>query len=321
MKISKLCVAAVLAATAFSAAAQTSYPDRPITIVVAFAAGGGTDLAARYYAKHFSEALGQPVVVENKAGANGTIAAAYVAKAPADGYTLLYGSNSTLSAAPYLYSNLRYDPINDFDAVVRLGDVPSVLIASPDAPYDTFDDFLAYAKANPGKLSWAHANTAHIAGGMSLVKKAGLDMVEIPYKSSPQGITDVIGNQIPLMVVDLSAAMSYVQSSRVKPLAVTSAERTPSLPDLPAMSERYPGIDVFSWTGLVAPKGTPKAIIDKLNKIGTEIALRPEVVKHFQDTAAMDTTKTGTPEAFSDFIGEQLKSWDAMLTEAGVPRQ
>ncbi|PLC52026.1 hypothetical protein CR155_20305 [Pollutimonas nitritireducens] len=320
-KLFKLSAVVAVIAGGFASPSYAAYPERPITIVVAFAAGGGTDLAARYYAKQFSDALGQSVIVENRPGANGTIAAAYVAKAPADGYTLLYGSNSTLSAAPYLYSDLRYDPIKDFDAVVRLGDVPSVLITNFKTPYKTFDEFLAYAKANPGKLSWAHANTAHIAGGMSLAKKAGLDMVPIPYKSSPQGITEVIGNQVPLMVVDLSAAMSYVQGQRVLPLAVTSAQRTPGLPDVPAMSERFPGIDVFSWTGLVAPKGTPKEAIDKLNIAGTEIALRPVVVKHFQDMAAMDTTKTGTPDEFSDFIRDQLKIWDTMLTDAGVPKQ
>src|SRR5690606_397614 len=148
-------------------AAHAEYPERPVTIVVAFSPGGGTDLAARYYAERLTARLGQPVVVENKAGANGTIGAASVARARPDGYTLLYGSNSTLSAAPYLYSKLTYDPINDFDAVVRLGDVPSVLVANLDTPYDTFDEFLSYAKANPGKLSWAQANTAHLAGGMS----------------------------------------------------------------------------------------------------------------------------------------------------------
>src|SRR5690606_407196 len=184
-------------------AAHAEYPERPVTIVVAFSPGGGTDLAARYYAERLTARLGQPVVVENKAGANGTIGAASVARARPDGYTLLYGSNSTLSAAPYLYSKLTYDPIKDFTGIVRLGDTPSVLIANIGAAYKTFDAFIDYAKAHPGKLSWAHANTAHLAGGASLTKKAGLDLVPIPYKSSIQGITDVIGNQVPLMVVDL----------------------------------------------------------------------------------------------------------------------
>ena len=300
-----------------SAIAQT-YPDKPVKILVAFSPGSGTDNVARFYAQKLSVELKQTFFVENRPGANGSIAATLAAKAPADGYTLFLGSNSTLSAAPFLFKNLAYDPIRDFAPVARLSDVPSVLVVGAESSLRTFDDFLVAARAKPGAMSWAHANTAHLAGGMALAKYAKLDMVAVPYKSSPQGIVDVISGQVPAMVIDTSAAYSFIQSGKIRALAVTTAKPVASLPGIPTINERFPGVDVYSWLGLVAPAGTPLEVVRKINAAVIRINGRDEVKTFLRNSAALDLPPPSTPEEFAAFTKAQLMSWQRMLKDANV---
>ena len=228
-------MAALFVCIATAAAADT-WPSRPITIVVPFAPGSGTDSITRIVAQYLQAGLGQNIVVENKVGASGIIAASTAARAAPDGYTLLMATNSTHSANPHLFKSLPYDPVKDFTPVARLGSYVFILVVGKDVPVKTLPELVAYAKQNPGKLSFASGNTTGIVAGETLKSKAGIDILHVPYKSTPPAITDVLGGRVSMMFIDLAPGLEHVRAGNFRALAVTTKERSALLPDLPSLA-------------------------------------------------------------------------------------
>jgi tripartite-type tricarboxylate transporter receptor subunit TctC len=300
-----------LAIFPFLAQAQ-SYPTRPITLVVSFAAGSGTDAVARIIAPKLSERLKQPVVVENKAGANGQIAAEFVKNAKPDGYTLWMTTNTTHSANPSLYKELRYDPIKDFTPIVLTGELPFALVVSNDLPAKNMKEFIAYAKANPGKISYATPNSTSLVGSETLRVQAKIEIVGVPYKSSPQALTDTMGG-----IADFGSALPQMRAGKVRVLGVTPARGSKILPDVPPIAKEVPGFDLTSWNGIFAPAGTPKEIVDRI--CAEVLAILSE--KEVQDKLALtgfEVHPSKTPAEFQKYVADQLAHWTRMIKAAGI---
>src|SRR3954462_2851239 len=308
-----------LALAASSANAQ-QYPSKPITIVVPFAAGSGTDLITRLLGQQLSVGLNQSVVVENKPGASGVIAATYVARAAPDGYTPLRATNSTHSANPSLFKNLSYDPVKDFAPVARAGSYVFMLVINPEIPAKTLPELVAHAKANPGKLTYASGNTTGIVAGETLKSKAGIDVLHIPYKSTPPAINDVLGGRVSMMFIDLAPGLQHVRAGTMRPLAVTTKERCALLPDLPSLSEAgIPGYDVTSYAALFAPAGTPKEIVDRLNAEVQKIIANPEAKARIAVTGF--DAFSGPPQSLAVFVQSELVNWGKLIKDAGIEAQ
>jgi len=272
-----------MAAVPLAAQAADSYPSRPIRLVVPFAAGSGTDAVARITAKELGDALGQNVVVDNRPGANGAIAAELVAQAAPDGYTLFMTTNTTHSANPSLMKKLPYDPIKDFTPVARMGNLPFMLVINPKLPVKTVGELIAYAKAHPG-MSYASGNSTGIVSGATLGRMANIDLLHVPYKSTPPAMTDVIAGQVPMMFVDVAAGTANVKAGKTRALAVTTAQRSRLLPDLPPIADtpELKGFDITSWNGVFAPAKTPQPIVERLNRELSKIASSKEVAPKFE---------------------------------------
>ncbi len=312
-------LAACLVLAATPAGAQP-YPSKPITIVVPFAAGSGTDSITRIVAQYLQTALGQSVVVENRVGASGVIAATYVARAAPDGYTLLMATNSTHSANPHLFRSLSYDPVKDFAPVARLGSYVFMLVVNKDVPAKTLPELVAYAKANPGKLTFASGNTTGIVAGETLKSKAGIDVLHVPYKSTPPAINDVLGGRVSMMFIDLAPGLEHVRAGNFRALAVTTKERSALLPELPSLAEAgIPGYDVTLYAALFAPAGTPKEIIDKLNAAIQKIIADPEARKRIAVTGF--DAFSGSPESLAAFVQSELVNWGKLIKDAGIEPQ
>ncbi len=298
-----------------------NFPTKPITLIVPFGPGSGTDTVARLVGQHLSQALGQSVVVENKAGANGSLAASTVARAAPDGYTLLVATNTTHSANPAgMMKNLPYDAVKDFAPVTRVGNYIFVLAVTPDLPAKTLPELIAHAKANPGKLTIASGNGTGIVAAEALKSAAGINLLHVPYKSTPPAMNDILGGRISMMFVDLTASMSHLNAGTLRPLAVTTLERTRLLPDLPTLNEAaVPNYDITSYCAIFAPAGTPKEIVDKLNKELAKIIESPEVKKKLGD-AGFDAFSS-TPEQLGDFIKAQLVLWTRLIKQSGIEAQ
>ncbi len=298
-------------------AAAQGYPNRPVTILTPFAAGSVTDAAARLIAQTLQESLGQPFVVENRAGAGGLLAANAVARARNDGYTLLLTTNSTHSAAPGLFKNVPYDPIKDFTPVARIGSFPSFFAVTPDKPYQSIQALVAYAKANPGTLSYGVGNsTSHIAGE-ALKKRTGVDIVRVPYRSNPMVMTDLIGGQIPIMVADFNTGMPQLRAGKIKALAVLTRERNPALPDVPTLSETVmPGYHILAWAGMFGPAAMPDEATRVLASAIEKALEKPDVRNRFA-ASGTDIYWSG-PKEFDAFVKAELVSWTAMIQEAGI---
>src|SRR5436305_9051626 len=265
-------------ALAASSVSVQQYPSKPITIVVPFAAGSGTDLISRLIGQQLSLALNRSVVIESKPGASGVIAGTYVARAAPDGYTLLMATNSTHSANPSLFKTLAYDPVKDFSPVARAGSYVFMLVVNPEIPAKTLPELVAYAKANPGKLTYASGNTTGIVAGETLKSKAGIDVLHVPYKSTPSALNDVLGGRVAMMFIDLAPGLEHVRAGTLRALAVTTKERSALLPDLPSLHEAgITGYDVTSWAGLFAPAGTPKGLVTHLHDEVAKIIANPGV--------------------------------------------
>lgn len=298
-------------------AGAQGYPNRPVTILTPFAAGSVTDAAARLIAQTLQESLGQPFVVENRAGAGGLLAANAVARAKNDGYTLLLTTNSTHSAAPGLFKNVPYDPIKDFTPIARIGSFPSFFAVTPDKPYQTIQALVAYAKANPGKLSYGVGNsTSHIVGE-ALKKRTGVDIVRVPYRSNPMVMTDLIGGQIPIMVADFNTGMPQLRAGKIKALAVLTRERNPALPEVPTLSETVmPGYHILAWAGMFGPAGMPDDATRVLANAIEKALEKPDVRNRFA-ASGTDIYWSG-PKEFDAFVKAELVSWTAMIKEAGI---
>jgi tripartite-type tricarboxylate transporter receptor subunit TctC len=306
-------------ATASPVLAET-YPNRNITLVLPFAAGSGTDTTTRLISQHLSQALGVGIVIENKAGANGMIAATYVARAAPDGYTLLVTTNTTHSANPYLLKSLSYDPVKDFTPVARTGDLPFMLVVHPDVPAKTVGELVAYAKANPGKLSYASGSSSAIVSGATFAHNAGLDLLHVPYKSSPPALNDVMGGRVSMMFVDILTGLPLVNGGALRALAVTTKDRSPLVPQLPSMQEAgVPDFDLTSWQGYFGPAGMSKEIVTRLNAEIRKIVEKPEIKAQLA-TLGMDAF-SGTPEELGSFVNDQLVLWDKLIRNAGIEKQ
>jgi tripartite-type tricarboxylate transporter receptor subunit TctC len=315
----RLLVAIGLTLAATGASAQ-SYPSKPITIVVPFAAGSGTDSIARIIGQYLQNALNQSVVIENKVGASGVLAATYVARAAPDGYTLLMATNSTHSANPHLFKSLAYDPVKDFAPVARAGSYVFMLVVNPDVPARTLPELVAHAKANPGKLTYASGNTTGIVAGETLKSKAGIDVLHIPYKSTPPALNDVLGGRVSMMFIDLAPGLEHVRAGTLRPLAVITRERSALLPDLPSLAEAgIPGYDVTSYAALFAPAGTPKEIVDKLNAEIQKIIANPDAKARIAITGF--DAFSGPPETLATFVQSELVNWGKLIKDAGIEPQ
>ena len=249
-----LAFTAVAASTSSALWAQSGdYPHSPITMIVPFAAGSGTDAVARTVSQKLGERLKQPVIVDNRAGANAQIAAGMAAKAKPDGYTLFMTTNTSHSANPWLVKSLKYDPIKDFTPIARVGELPFALVVNPKLPVKSVPELIAYAKAHPGKLSYATPNSTSLVAAETLRYMAKADIVGIPYKSSPQALTDLIGEQVQMYVVDLGSGGSMLKTEKVRALGVTAAKGSKLLPNVPPIAKTLPGFDITSWNGILHP--------------------------------------------------------------------
>jgi tripartite-type tricarboxylate transporter receptor subunit TctC len=319
----KLFAVLVTAAAAISIMAISTvlradnFPSHTITFVSVFGPGSASDTLCRIIADPLSTALKVPVIVEDRPGADGVVAALYEQHAPPDGYTLMMATNSPLSADPFLLKDVTYDPIKDFTPVTRVGSFTLALVVNPGLPIHSIKELIDYAKANPGKLSFASGNTAGIVGGKTLAHFAGLDMLHVPYKSSPPAMEDVIAGRVSMMIVDFTVAIPHIASGQVRAIAVTRIKRSPYFPDLPTMDEAgLTGYDLDAWAGLVAPGGTPPDVVTKLNTALRPIIDSPDVQAKFKNVGFQGFSST--PAEFADFIKLQLGKWQKMVKDADI---
>lgn len=304
------------AVSASPANAADTYPSKVVRLIIPFAAGSATDSAGRLVAQELSQRLGQSVIVENRAGANGQIAAGYVAQSAPDGYTLFMTTNSTHSANPHLYKSLPYDPIKDFEPIARLGTLPFVLVVNPELPVKTTAELVAYAKANAGKLSYATASTASLVSAETINHLAGTGMVGVPYKASPQAILDLVAGRVQVMVADFPIAIPQVRAGKLRALGVTTAKRSALLPDVPPIADAIKGFELISWNGLFAPAGTPKEVVARVARETLGILASSEI-KGKLATIGFEVDPQG-PEAFGRYVVEQIAYWGKLVHNAGI---
>jgi tripartite-type tricarboxylate transporter receptor subunit TctC len=304
-----------------TAVAQTAdnYPNRPITMVVAFPAAGTTDILARLIGQKLTDKFKQTVVVENRPGAGGNIGTAFVAKAAPDGYTIMMGTIGTQSINPSLYKKMPYDAAKDFVPITRAAMVPNLLVVNKDAPFNTLAEMMAYGKANPGKLTYGssgNGTTLHLSGELFNLM-SGSKITHIPYKGSTPAVADLMGGQISMIFDNMPSVIQQVKSGRLKALAVTSAQRNPQLPEIPTIQEvGVAGYEVWSWFGLLAPAATPKPIVDKLNASIVDIIKQPDVQAKIIELGAVPVPETSAE--FGAFIDAETLKWAKVIKEANI---
>lgn len=308
------------AATALSPAlAQGSYPDKPVRIIVPYPPGGTTDLLARAIAPRLEERLKQKFIVENRPGAGGGIGSLAVAKSPADGYTLVMGTLATHAIIPVLQKPAPYDPQKDFAPVTLVAATPNVLVAHPGSGIRTVSDLLAQARARPGAISFGSTSpggSPHMSGEL-LKTMARIDLVHVPYKGAAPMLIDLMGGQIPVGFDNLPSSMTHIRSGKVRALAVTSVRRWPAAPDIPTLAESgVPGYESSAWFGLLAPAGTPRAVIDLLQQQVAAILRQPEVEKYFYEQGAEPVGNT--PDDYARVIAAELAKWARVVAATGV---
>jgi tripartite-type tricarboxylate transporter receptor subunit TctC len=308
-------------ATALPAAEDEAahYPERPIKIFVGFSAGGGTDVAARILAQKLTETLGQSVVVENRPGASGMIAAETVAKSAADGYTLMMGTQTTLAVAPALYRKFSIDAARDFAGVAKAGVSPLVLVVHPSVPARSVMDLIALAKTSPGTINFGSGGlgtTPHMAGELFSIQ-AGIKMVHVAYRGEAPAINDLLGGQLHLIFANLSAVIGNVKAGSLRALAVTTAQRAATAPELPTVAEAVlPGFEAATWFALVTPAGTPRGIVRRLNTEVTRLIAQPDTRQRFADLGM--TVDAGTPAALDGHIKSEIAKWSKVIQEADI---
>jgi len=309
----------LLACLPLAAAAQANgFPDKPIRIVVPFPPGGATDAAARLVAVKMGEHWGQPVVVDNRAGAGGNVGSDLVAKAPADGYTLVMGVTGSHAINTSLYSRMPYDPVADFVAISQVAVVPNVLVVHPSVPAKNLAELVALAKKEPGKLNYAslgNGTAAHL--GMEMLKsEAGVDITHVPYKGSAPAVSDLLAGQVQMMVDGLPSALPHVKAGKLRAIALTSLHRAPSLPGLPTIAETYPGFYADAWSGLFAPKGTPQPVVDKLSAEVQRILKLPDVREKL---TALGAEPVGSTQAeFTAHVKREIDKWAKVVRTSGA---
>ncbi|HEY0295643.1 MAG TPA: tripartite tricarboxylate transporter substrate binding protein [Bordetella sp.] len=314
-----LAVAGALASPA-PAPAANAYPQHPITIVVGYAAGGATDIAARLISKPLSEILGQSVLVENKTGANSNIGAEVVTRSQPDGYTLYLGSiANTINQT--LYAKLNYDFVKDFKPVGLLATIPNILVVNPKLPIKTVQDYIAYAKSHPGKLSCASSGTgSSIHLSCELFKmETGTNILHVPYRGSGPAVVDLLGGQVDSMFDNLPSSLPQVQAGKLRAIGVTSPQRVPTAPDVPTIAESgLPGYHVQSWFGLVAPAGTPQAVIERLNAALNKALAQPGVQALYAQSGFSLPESPNSPETFGHLISTEIDQWGKVVKTAGI---
>lgn len=312
----KLCAAALGLLVSIGAGAQ-EYPSKALRMIVPFPPGGVTDIVARAVAAKLAIELGQSVVVENRAGASGVIGAEAGARSPADGYTLVMGNISTLAINPVSFAKLPYDPIASFDPVSMVAIQPLIIAVHPSLPVKSLSELVQFAKSQPGKLNYGTAGSSIYLAVEFFSAAAGIKMNHIPYKGSAPALTDLIGGQVQVLFDPFSSIYPYVASGKVRALAVTTDKRSATAPTLPTVAESgYANFDVSSWQGIVVPAGTPKAVIQRLNRDLVKVLSTPEMKERFSQYSAV--TAASTPEQFSSYIKEEIARWQKVAIDAGV---
>jgi tripartite-type tricarboxylate transporter receptor subunit TctC len=298
-------------------AAQT-YPSRPITIVVGYTPGAVSDLAARTISEGLNTAWGQPVIVDNRPGSGSNIAAGYAARQPADGYTLMVGTDATITSNVYLYKHTPFDPVKDFTPVINAGANIICLAVSAELPIKSIADVIAYAKANPGKLNYGSSGTGsphHLAGEL-LRQKTGIDIAHIPYKGGGAAVNDLLGGHIGMAFLSLSAAVPHINTGKIRIVAVVEKTRYAAMPDIPTIGETVPGFEMSSWVGLFAPAGTPQPIVARLNEAVAKILTTDSVKAKLANLGLV--VQAGTPEEFAELVKDGLKVRGELIKAAGI---
>ena len=301
------------------AAAQDAFPTRPVSLVIPFPAGGSTDLVGRIVAEKMSSLLGQQIVVDNRGGAGGNVGSAVVAKAEPDGYTILMGTVATHAINPALYKKMPYDPVADFAPISLLVVVPNVLVVNPDFPAQNVQELIALAKEKPGELSYASSGNGtplHLSGEL-FKSMAGVDIVHVPYKGAGPALIDVMGGHVPIMFDNLPSSTEHIKAGKLRGLAVTTAERAPSMPDLPTIAESgLPGYETYTWNALFAPAGTPPEVIAKLNEAAVAAVKDPAVQAKLADVGA--SVVGSTPEELGEHVKAEMAKWAPVVKASGA---
>ncbi|MFC4166295.1 Bug family tripartite tricarboxylate transporter substrate binding protein [Teichococcus aestuarii] len=302
------------------ARAEAWKPQRPVTLLVPFAGGSGTDAVARILAELLGPTLEVPVVVENRAGANGTIAAMAAARAAPDGHTLFMTTNTSHSANPSLMKRIDYDPVADFTPIARMGNLPFMLVVGEAVPARSVEELLALARRQPGRLSYASGNSTGIVAGATMARMGGVEMLHVPYRSTPPAMTDVMAGRVTCMFVDLAAGLPHVQAGKLRALAMSTKERSALMPDMPSMAEAgLAGFDITSWNGVFGPAGLPAPVVQTLNAAIRRAVERPEVQKRF--AALGFEAFSGPPETLDAFVRAELVKWRELIEAAGIEKE
>ncbi len=312
--ITSACLSACLTTTAFAQA----WPNKPVRVVVAFTAGGTTDVLARLIGQHLTDRLKQPFVIDNRPGAGGNLGTELTVRAPADGYTLIVNTVGPTAVNPALYAKLPYNPLTDLVPIVQIVDVPNVLVLHPAIPARTIEEFVAYAKANPGKLNYSSTGigtSSHLSSFM-LAKRAGFEATHVPYKGA-EALRDLMAGRIQFMFATIPSVKQHIDSGSLRAIAVTSLVRSRSMPEVPTVAERgFPGFEAGSWMGYFGPKGLPPEVIATLNRTVNEIielpAIQAQLIKEGADPAG------GTPQQFAAFVQRETEKWRVVVRESGA---
>jgi tripartite-type tricarboxylate transporter receptor subunit TctC len=318
--LATLLLATAAALPLLPAAHADAFPDKPIMLVIPFPPGGPTDAMARTLAAEMKDRLGQPMIVENRAGAGGNIGAEFVARAPADGQTLLFGTSGPLAINASLYRKIGYDPVKSFAPVIQVGHLPNILVVHPSVPAKNVKELVAYAKAHPGKLSYASSGngaSSHLAGVL-FNSTAGVELQHIPYKGTGPALNDLLGGQVSMSFTDVLTALPYVKAGKLRALGITTTTRSQALPELPTVAEQgVPGYDVSVFFGIVAPAGTPTDRVAKLNQAFVEVLATPKVKALFA-AQGLEPAPASTPEQLGKFIGLQMARWSTVVKQSGA---
>jgi tripartite-type tricarboxylate transporter receptor subunit TctC len=315
--MTRILLVALIWLVAAPVSAQTGYPSRPVTLVVPFGAGSGTDVMARTLADELSKKLGQPVIIDNRPGGSSIPAAEFVARAAPDGYTLFMGGNTTHSANPHLFKELRYDPLKDFTPISRLATAGAVLVVSPKSEFNSVSDIVKLAAAEPGQLSYGISNSGSQIAAERIKRASGVDIIRVPYKTTPQALTDVISGHLSMTFVDVAAALSAVNGGQVRALAISSATRSKLMPEVPTMQEvGYPGFDLTFWNGLFGPAKLPADIAATLSQSAADIMASEQMT---QRLSALGLDSAPLPASQMDaYIRTELDKWGTYVRESGI---
>jgi len=322
MKLSKLISVSLLGLVSLATTAsfaQTNYPTKPINFIVPYGAGGGADSRSRQIAQKMSVILKQPIIVDNKPGAGGNIGTEFISRAAPDGYTIGMGNFAPMAVNKTLFGNLRYDPETDITPIVLIEKGPLVLVVNPNSPYKTVQDIVAAAKAKPGVLTFSSGGIggSHQLSAELFKQNAGIDMIHVPYKSGSAGLTDLMAGNVTMMFDQMYSAMPSIKADKLRPIAITSKKRSPLLPNVPTFAEAgYPKVEVLNWQGLIAPKGTPKAIIDQLNAAANEALKDPQLRELMLSQG--NEIGGGSPAEFSALIKSESAKWSAVVKTANI---